>query len=254
MDKIEEFKILKDKFTNLFPSKKNIEIEKSIEHFMCTNIMYEENELSEWYEKCLRDLDATIEKIDINDCNLWSSDSSGNIKHSSGQFFRVTGIRVNNSSSREVGEKGWDQPILSEVNQDGGILGLVRTYIKGLPHYLVEAKFEPGNYNLIQLSPTLQATFSNLNRAHGGTKPIYSEFFDDYDTNKEDYIFNQWLSEDGGRLLNKRNLGLVKNVDYEKISNIEARFNWVSLYQIKNFLNNGTFVNPHLARLIFMHQ
>tara|TARA_B100000945_G_C20365732_1_gene589514 strand:- start:573 stop:1337 length:765 start_codon:yes stop_codon:yes gene_type:complete len=254
MDKIEEFNSLKDKLENLFSDKSNIEIEKIIEHFMCTNILHNENEIKDWYETIVRNLDATIENIDVNDCNLWDSDSSGNIEHSSKQFFRITGIRVNNSSSREVGDKGWDQPILSEVTQDGGLLGLVRSYIKGLPHYLIEAKFEPGNYNLIQLSPTLQATFSNLNRAHGGKKPNYSEFFDDYETNEEDYIFNQWLSEDGGRLFNKRNLGLVKNIDYKAISNIEENFHWISLYQIKNFLNKGTYVNPHLARLIFMYQ
>ena len=254
MDKIEEFNILKDKLQNLFSDKSNIEIEKTIEHFMCTNILYDENDINDWYEKIVKNLDATIENIDVNDCNSWDSDSRGNIEHSSGQFFRIRGIRVNNSSSREVGEQGWDQPILSESNQDSGLLALLRSHIKGLPHYLVEAKFEPGNYNLIQLSPTLQATFSNLNRAHGGRKPNYSELFDDYKTNKEDYIFNQWLSEDGGRLLNKRNLGLVKNVDYKEISNIKENFQWVSLYQIKNLLNKGTYVNPHLARLIFIYQ
>ncbi len=254
MDKIEQFNSLKIKFENLFSDKTNIEIEKTIEHLMCTNIMHNDKEINDWYKKTITDLKATIEYIDINECNLWDSDPNGNIEHSSKQFFRVTGIRVNNSSSREVGDKGWDQPILSEVTEDGGLLGLLRSYIKGLPHYLIEAKFEPGNYNLIQLSPTLQATFSNLNRAHGGKKPNYSEFFDDYETNKEDYIFNQWLSEDGGRLLNKRNLGLVKNVDYKEISNIYENFHWVSLHQIKQLLNKGTYVNPHLARLIFMYQ
>ena len=39
-----------------------------------------------------------------------------------------------------------------------------------------------------------------------------------------------------------------------KISNIEENFQWVSLYQIKNLLNKGTYVNPHLARLIFIYQ
>ena len=105
MDKIEEFNSLKDKLENLFSDKSNIEIEKIIEHFMCTNILHNENEIKDWYETIVRNLDATIENIDVNDCNLWDSDSSGNIEHSSKQFFRITGIRVNNSSSREVGDK-----------------------------------------------------------------------------------------------------------------------------------------------------
>ena len=69
------------------------------------------------------------------------------------------------------------QPILSEVDEVGGLLGLIRTKIDNLPHYLVEAKYEPGNFNKILLSPTLQATFSNINQAHKGRKPHYFEFF-----------------------------------------------------------------------------
>ncbi|GIR20438.1 hypothetical protein CM15mP35_06990 [bacterium] len=53
-----------------------------------------------------------------------------------------------------------------------------------MPHYLVQARFEPGNYGTIQLGPTLQATFSNFNQEHGGRKPYYSEFFEDYKSKK----------------------------------------------------------------------
>ena len=57
---------------------------------------------------------------------------------------------------REV--KSWDQPFIKQINYNGGIIGLVRSNING-KHYLIDAKFEPGNYNEIQLSPSLQATF-----------------------------------------------------------------------------------------------
>ena len=52
--------------------------------------------------------------------------------------------------------------MLREANSEntGGLLGLIRTKIEGLPHYLVEAKYEPGNFNSVLFSPTLQATFS----------------------------------------------------------------------------------------------
>jgi len=42
------------------------------------------------------------------------------------------------------------------------------------PHYLVQAKAEPGNYGLVSLSPSVQATFSNLERAHGGRAPTFA--------------------------------------------------------------------------------
>ena len=85
----------------------------------------------------------------------------------------------------------------------GGIIGLVRSNIKGLPHYLVDAKYEPGNYNQIQISPSLQATYSNLNRVHLGLKPkvVKKYFSKNYKT-----IRKFWVTEDGGRLYLKRNL------------------------------------------------
>ena len=64
----------------------------------------------------------------------------------------------------------WDQPFIKQIGYKGGIIGLVRALIDGVPHYLIDAKFEPGNYNDIQLSPSLQATYSNLNRVHLGSK------------------------------------------------------------------------------------
>ena len=120
--------------------------------------------------------------------------------HDSGQFFKIIGIKVKNVLTREVSRSGWDQPIISEVGKVGGILGLVRTKINELPHYLVEAKYEPGNYNDIQLSPSLQATYSNLKRLHLGqkNKVIKKYFLKNFTT-----IRKMWVTEDGGRLYKK---------------------------------------------------
>ena len=97
--------------------------------------------------------------------------------------------------------------MFTEKNFDGGILGLLKTNINSNPHYLVNAKFEPGNYKFIQLSPTVQATFSNINKMHGGSDVKFLNFFKSPKKNKCRIIFRQWVSEEGGRLRNKRNLG-----------------------------------------------
>ena len=121
----------------------------------------------------------TIEDIPLDECRGWSiNEDSGWISHDSGEFFIVQGVRVALSSNREV-TGGWDQPMVTQVGFDGGLLGLLRKRIDGVPHYLVEAKAEPGNPDKVQISPTLQATFSNLKRAHGGNKPRYAEFLKD---------------------------------------------------------------------------
>ena len=82
------------------------------------------------------------------------------IYHKSNHFFIVEGFKISNASNREV--KEWHQPFVKQVNYKGGIIGLIRKEIKGIPHYLVQSKFEPGNIGKNQISPTVQATFSNI--------------------------------------------------------------------------------------------
>jgi dTDP-4-dehydro-6-deoxy-alpha-D-glucopyranose 2,3-dehydratase len=237
-------------FRNSLSDLSSYEIEKLVEHSMCTNVLNTYDEVVAWAEKIKKRFNTEIKEIPLGDLQNWNVDSN-KIAHSSGKFFEVLGFRIGSNSLREV-EAGWDQPIIKEHGFDGGVLCLLRTYIEELPHYLIQARFEPGNYNHIQLSPTLQATFSNLNQEHGGKKPPYSEFFEDYSKNQNEYIFNEWLAEDGGKFYFKRNKGLVKHVDYENTYLLDDSFMWLSLFQIKKLLEKNSLVNPHLSRLIFL--
>ena len=169
--------------------------------------------------------------------------------HTSGSFYKVEGIRVIKSFKREV-NKGWDQPMFTEPGYDGGILGLLKKNINKSPHYLINAKFEPGNYKFIQLSPTVQATFSNIKRSHGGREVKYLKYFKYPKKNNCKVIFKQWVSEEGGRLKNKRNLGiLVEHVGKSEVR-IGSDFKWITLNQIKELILENAIVNPHLRTLV----
>ena len=161
MDKIKKFNKSVNEIKKLFPENSNYLNEKIVEHSMCTNLIIEKNTLLDWYKK-ISSKKIDVEIINLNEMNSWEL-SNEKIMHNSKKFFQVRGLRVNNTEREN--QRSWDQPILEEINYDGGLLGLVRGLKNGLPHYLVEAKFEPGNYNQYQLSPTLQATFSNLSKA-----------------------------------------------------------------------------------------
>lgn len=69
----------------------------------------------------------------------------------------------------------WDQPIINQP--EIGFLGFIVKKIQGVYHFLMQAKIEPGNLNVVQLSPTLQATRSNYTRVHKGAIPKYLEYF-----------------------------------------------------------------------------
>lgn len=207
-------------------------------------------ELKNWFEDQQANCKMAIENISLTACRGWSFDKgTGRIVHESGDFFFVQGVRVSLSENREV-QGGWDQPILTQVGYDGGLLGLLRQRINDVPHYLVEAKAEPGNPDRIQISPTLQATFSNLKQAHGGRKPKFAHFFEKPEENLADVKFSQWMSEDGGRLHLKRNQGMLVEIAEDVKIELPPGFRWVSLYQLKQLIKENSWVNPHIRGII----
>ena len=201
----------------------------------------------EWFNKKREESDMIVEEIGINELDKWNVDpNSGNIKHESGGFFEVIGVKASNTFDREVGKKGWTQPMIAK--NPGGILGIIMKRINGIPHYLLQAKAEPGNIGKLQLSPTLQATTSNLLKAHGGAKPLFAEYFDD--ENNPKIIYAKWQSEDGGRFHLKSNYNMIVEMNEDEELKIPDSFIWVTLYQIKQLMKIENFVGPHVRGII----
>jgi oxidase EvaA len=163
------------KKNKLYDIKKKFFYENNIEKFQNWSNGNFKQKIS-WYKKIKKNNKSKVKDIHIEKMKNWTYDkNSGVISHNSGEFFCIEGKRITNSN-REV--DSWDQPFIKQIGYKGGIIGLVRALIKGVPHYLIDAKFEPGNYNEIQLSPSLQATYSNLNRVHLGSKPkVANKYF-----------------------------------------------------------------------------
>ena len=206
-------------------------------------------EIKTWYKKIIKKSKVKIKIIPLDQCKNWKLNKKGQISHASGSFYKVEGVRILKSFNREV-KGGWDQPMFTEPGFDGGILGLLKKKINDIPHYLVNAKFEPGNYNFIQISPTVQATFSNIKKAHRGRNVKFLNFFKSPIKNKCKIIFKQWVSEEGGRLRNKRNLGIVlEHVGKNNIS-IGSDYIWLTLKQIKELILENSMINPHLRTLV----
>ena len=200
-----------------------------------------------WFNKKREESDMVVDEIGINELDKWTvDDDSGNISHESGGFFEVIGVKASNTFDREVGKKGWTQPMIAK--NPGGILGIIMKRINGVPHYLLQAKAEPGNIGKLQLSPTLQATTSNLLKAHGGTKPLFAEYFDE--ENNPNIIYAKWQSEDGGRFYLKSNYNMIVEVKEDEDLEIPDSFIWVTLYQIKQLMKIENFVGPHVRGII----
>lgn len=226
-------------------------IESSFEALQDWSVFNSINDVRSWFELKRAKSTMTVTDIPLNEVKGWYADQeTGNIYHESKDFFVIHGVRVM-SENREV-PVSWDQPIVEQVGYDGGLLGLVRKRFDGIPHYLCEAKEEPGNYGKVQISPTLQATFANLNQSHGGRKPHFSDLFINRDSDDSiKILFDSWLAEDGGRLHLKRNRGILIEVsDSVEVVKPNDNFIWLSLFQIKQLLKEDAWINPHVRGIL----
>jgi len=168
----------------------------------------------------------------------WHIDEdTGNIVHESGRFFTITGLKVRHRWKFQ--EVEWDQPIIDQP--EIGILGLLAKKINGVLHFCLNAKEEPGNINLMQLAPTVQATYSNYTQVHGGNPPHFIDLF--LDPPKDRVLFSRLQTQDGGRFLFKSNKNMIVMMGEDEPDDLPEGFVWLTLRQISDLMKRDNLVN-----------
>ena len=244
---IDEIKQILEKNGYNLDLEANNRINTMIESIQDDNQINKLDYIIEWFNKKREESDMVVEEIGVKDLQKWKiQEETGNLFHDSKGFFEIIGIKVSNTFDREVGKEGWTQPMIAK--NPGGILGILMKKINGIPHYLLQAKAEPGNIGKLQLSPTLQATTSNLLKAHGGKRPLFAEHFNE--SNNLKIIYAKWQSEDGGRFHLKSNYNMIVEIKEDEKLDIPDYFIWITLYQIKQLLKIENFVGPHVRGII----
>ena len=185
---------------------------------------------------------VVVEPTPFAEMQKWAANPmTGDIEHSSGKFFSITGIRVRTNWG---GVAEWDQPIINQP--EVGLLGILAKRFNGILYFLMQAKCEPGNVNTMQLSPTLQATKSNFTCVHQGRKPPYLEYFLNVEGHR--VLVDQLQSEQGARFLRKRNRNMIIEVHQDVL--VQDGYCWVTLGQIKRLLLADNVVNMNARTVI----
>ena len=174
---------------------------------------------------------ATTEIIPLDEVDEWIVDDLS-VRHISGAFFKIVGLRVHIESYT------WDQPIIDQP--EVGILGTAVRVRDGVTmECLMQAKAEPGTVGGVQLGPTVQATKSNYSRRHGGREiPYLNQFLGDAATVQG---FDIAQSEQGARFLEKNNRNIVVFVNDD--TPVHDSFAWFSIGDVHRALGTGDLVN-----------
>lgn len=199
-----------------------------------------------WREERRQAIRFKAELIGLDEVRDWSRDPQGNVRHKTGQFFGVEGVRIESGNLREVAS--WDQPIYTQP--EGGILGLVAREMadRGV-QFLLYGKAEPGNIGALQLAPSVQSTWSNIRRAHGGRPSPMLEVLTA--TSGVRTVYRAEHNEEGGRFWRKSNENVIVFVEDERVIESDlAMFCWASLSQIKELALVDNVLSPFVKTIV----
>ena len=102
-------------------------------------------ELLDWISELNRTTYVNINEKSITSDSFWFYDDyNGEVLNRKRSFFSIKGMR-----RFEDDEFTGQQPII--IQPEIGYLGIIAREIKGVLHFLMQAKIEPGNVNCVQM-------------------------------------------------------------------------------------------------------
>lgn len=196
-------------------------------------------EILSWFtsQKCKYEL--SVDQIPMRDVNDWIIEDSC-IRHKDNKFFKVIATEVS-ISNREV--TSWCQPLVQPVQQ--GLVAFIVKKINGIFHFLVQAKLECGNLDILEMAPTVQCITGSYSREES------LPFLRDVMNAKTDQIRVDTLqSEEGGRFYHEQNRNMIIEVGDDFPIEVPENYTWMTLNQLIMFLEFNNYLNIQARSLI----
>ena len=154
--------------------------------------------------------------------------SNINIKHKKLKHFSVLGIKVK-TNKREV--NNWQQPIVKGKSM--AFAGLIKTQINDTEHYLFRCLLKPGLKKSVFGCTIHTSDISIYNRKKLNSLEKY--FFSKRE--KKNIIYENILSDEGGRFYHCQIKYCISQVDINKINYLPNNFIWLSYNQIVEMIS-----------------
>ena len=193
-----------------------------------------------WLSGLKAKYDLQVSACPINDMPGWEK-TNMEIGRQDGKYFRIIGVNVT-ISNREVAT--WCQPLV-EPMQDG-LCAFIIKKIDGVYHFLVQAKLECGNFDVMELAPTVQCLTGNVEEA--AIKPMFYDYV--MNARKDQVLIDALQSEEGGRFYHEQNRNLLVEADEDFPLELPERYTWMTLRQIYKFLRFNNYLNIQARSII----
>lgn len=194
-----------------------------------------------WLTNLKARYDLFVDFCPINDIPDWKKTDTEIVREDK-KYFRIIGVNVT-ISNREV--SSWCQPLVEPMQQ--GLCAFIIRKINGVYHFLVQAKLECGNFDVLELAPTVQCLTGNI-PDDVRSQPEFYQYLKN--AKNEQIIFDTLQSEEGGRFYKEQNRNMIIEVGDDFPLELPERFTWMTLRQIYKFLRFNNYLNIQARSLI----
>ncbi|MEI2418841.1 NDP-hexose 2,3-dehydratase family protein [Arthrospira platensis SPKY2] len=205
-----------------------------------TNTYISMDSFISWFTELKSLFDLSVSKIRLDDIQEWQL-TDNKIRHIENKFFEVIPVKVQ-IEKREV--LSWDQPMVRPFQQ--GICAFIIKKINGVYHFLVQAKVECGNFDVVEIAPTVQC----LTGSYKSGNVYFLKDVLDALKNPQQVKFNTIQSEEGGRFFRESNRNIIVEVGDDFSLDVPINFNWLSMGQLKNLIRFNNYVNIQARSLL----
>lgn len=199
------------------------------------NHLHELQDIIQWITSLKFKYELSVCRIEIEEMRHWNFDGNM-VSHEDGKYFDVIGAHVE-IGNREV--VAWDQPMVRSAQE--GLMGFIVKKIDGIYHFLVQAKLEAGNFDVLELAPTVQCLTGNYRKGKNEYTIPYLE--DILNAPKKNIWYSSYQSEEGGRFFQEQNLNTIVEVGDEFPIDVDENYCWMTLNQMLSFVTYNNYLN-----------
>lgn len=212
--------------------------------------MHDSSDIISWFTELKVRYELTVERIPLRFIKNWITTET-QISHETGKYFSIIAVSVE-TDNREVSH--WTQPLVKPQNT--GLVAYIARTINGVLHFLIQAKVEPGNFDIIEMAPTVQCITDSYEHDRPEDRPAFLDYV--LKVSPQQIRSATMLSEEGGRFFQESNQYMIIEAENDFPLEVPQDFIWMTLGQIKDFIKYNNYINVEgrclLSSLAFTSQ
>lgn len=208
------------------------------------NALYSIEHIISWITRLKSYAELEVEKIPLNSIKDWQKDEYS-IHHNQHKYFSVIAVKAE-IGNREV--NSWTQPLVKSAQE--GIIAFIIKKINGVYHFLVQAKLESGNFDIIELAPTVQCLTGNYRKGLNEYEVEFLEYVLEPKKHGAKICYSAHQSEEGGRFFEEQNQNMIIEVGEEFNNYLPEKYIWMTLNQMKTFIKFNNYLNIQSRSLL----